>query len=170
MAQAPRNLENLLTSSLKTEIASVDDINQLITDHPWVRKFNQYLLNRELEEETAMLKFLIALFHLEKLTNLRKSAKKTKVIEKLQDQISKLFQEIIYNFFNEEEFMLPLSNSKLQEALCLKKGQTFSEDGFQLLKRAKNDGTVWNEGLEPKYSKFLSTISQDLMACLLSIL
>ena len=117
------------------------------------------------------MKFLIAFTQLERLSTELKTCKKAKAIQ-IQDQAFRLMREILHHYFNADEYMLPLSNSKLQDSLEEKQDcQSYSEDIFQLLSRAKNDPTLWDEGLSPLYSKFLSTFpSQSFVACLLSIL
>ena len=115
MAQAPRSLENLLTS-LKPELASLDAIDQLIKDHAWTGKFRQYLASHQLEEEIIILKFLIAFTQLERLSTELKTCKKAKAIQ-IQDQAFRLMREILHHYFNADEYMLPLSNSKLQDSL-----------------------------------------------------
>ena len=106
--------------------------------------------------EIIILKFLIAFTQLDRLSTELKTCKKAKSIQ-IQDQAFRLMREIIHHYFNADEYMLPLSNSKLQDSLEEKQDcQSYSEDIFQLLSRAKNDPTLWDEGLSPLYSKFLS--------------
>ena len=75
-------------------------------------------------------------------------------------------KQILDKYFNEDSYILPLSDEKLQETLLSFDSQTFEENQIKVLKEAKKDPTVWHEGLEPIYMKFLSTTSPSFVACL----
>ena len=171
MDQAPRSLDNLL-STFKTQDAQVlRKIDQVITDNAWYRKFHQYLSSRDLEDEVNILKFLISMKTLESIEDAIKSSSKPKTTQKLEADLQTLFNEIIHEFFSEDaSSLLALSNSKLSDALSTICNP--SKDHMEWLKKAKNDPCVWAEGLDPVYKKFLASLpaSNPIVACLLSIL
>ena len=166
MESAPRSLDHLL-NTLKMEVKDLEDLDNFITNQTWIKKFYQFLENRQLEDHMQTLKFLITLTLLENL-----QSKQSKVKPKTQDFKVKILTEIFEKYFNEDTYILPLSNEKLQEKLLsfeIKSGK-FDENQFKTLLEAKKDPTIWHEGLEPIYLKFLSSTSPSFVACLLSIL
>ena len=52
----------------------------------------------------------------------------------------------------------------------LKQGKQLQEEDVSNVLRARKDINVMQNGLEPKFMKFISTQSNTPMACLLSIL
>ena len=72
-----------------------------------------------------------------------------------------------------ENDVLALSNSSASDYLVSwtsESSDTVTDDDIKYLISARNDPTVWAEGLEPTYQKFLSQVSASKLACLLSIL
>ena len=164
METAPRSLDQLL-NTLKIDVNDLDDLESFISRQTWIKKFNEFLENRQLDDHVQTLKFLISLKVLDNL-----QAKQTKMKTKIQDSKAQVCREILQKFFSEDSYILPLSDEKLQETLLNFDPQTFEEKHVKVLKEAKKDPTVWHEGLEPIYMKFLSTASPSFIACLLSIL
>jgi hypothetical protein len=146
MDQAPRSLDKLL-SSMKTcsdNLTSLDQIDQLIQDYIWARKFKTYLKKRELEDEIHILKFLVAQNQLEWFEVKFKAANlKAKQLTKLQADRKTLFNLILNGFFNEEfnsNCVLPLSNDSVFDALTDLAGQPDLNPGrleFDLLNKAQ---------------------------------
>ena len=164
MESAPRSLEHLL-NSLKMDMKDLDDLETFISNQTWIKKFYQFLENRQLEDHMQTLKFLISLKLLENF-----QVKQPKMKAKSQDFKVQICKQILEKYFNEDNYILPLSDEKLQETLLSFDSQTFEENQIKALKEAKKDPTVWHEGLEPIYMKFLSSTSPSFVACLLSIL
>ena len=164
METAPRSLDQLL-NTLKIDVKDLDDLESFISRQTWIKKFNEFLENRQLDDHVQTLKFLISLKVLDNL-----QAKQTKMKTKIQDSKAQVCREILQKFFSEDNYILPLSDEKLQETLLNFDSQTFEEKHVKVLNEAKKDPTVWHEGLEPIYMKFLSTASPSFIACLLSIL
>ena len=84
-----------------------------------------------------------------------------------------LFTKIVKCHFDIENDVLALSNSSVSDYLVSwtsESSDTVTDDDIKYLISARNDPTVWAEGLEPTYQKFLSQVSASKLACLLSIL
>ena len=80
---------------------------------------------------------------------------------------------IVKCHFDIENDVLALSNSSVSDYLVSwtsESSDTVTDDDIKYLISARNDPTVWAEGLEPTYQKFLSQVSASKLACLLSIL
>ena len=170
MAKAPRSLEQFI-SAVNISWTNFENIDYHIQAQPWLKRFHDYLETRNLEDHISSLKFVLLVSHLDTLNKKLKSTKKLRLRQKYQEDSSKLLQLIKYQFFNIEEDVIAMSNSKLQEACIDLDDQIFTQDKLDLLKKAKQDATIWNEGLEPHYSQFLShAASSSFIACLLSIL
>ena len=164
METAPRSLDQLF-NTLKIDVNDLDDLEGFISRQTWIKKFNDFLENRQLDDHVQTLKFLISLKVLDNL-----QAKQTKMKTKIQDSKAQVCRQILQKFFSEDNYILPLSDEKLQETLLNFDSQTFEEKHVKVLKEVKKDPTVWHEGLEPIFMKFLSTTSPSFIACLLSIL
>ena len=65
MESAPRSLEQLL-NSLKMDVKDLEDLETFISNQTWIKKFYQFLENRQLDDHMQTLKFLISLKLLEK--------------------------------------------------------------------------------------------------------
>ena len=122
-------------------------------------------------DDILTLKFVISVSQLENLhAKLIEKTTKLQMKQKLQDDCTKLLQEIKNSYFDIESNVVPMSMEKLQEECMGMDVQIFHESKLELLKKAKKDPTVWHEGLEPIYLQFLNSTNSSMMACLLSIL
>lgn len=160
MDRVPRSLENLIRNTVKDDPnPNLETLSTTINDNFWTQKFNNYLKARGMEDGMNSLRFLLALQILETSKDLKKKHKNS------------LFSQILREFF--EDNPLPLSNSKLFDKVAeIPTENEFSEENLALLIRVKNDPSIWHEGLEPVYLKFLSSLQPQnaVIACLLSIL
>lgn len=147
------------------------EVDHLISANLWGLKFQEYLNRLKLEDDVVAFKFLIAVSQLESLSAKLKKVPKQRLKEKLEEDCNNLLAKIFNDYFNIEETVLAMSNSKLQEALLEMEPQNFTEHKLEMLKKAKKDPNVWAEGLETTYAKFLSvSANPSMLACLLSIL
>jgi len=169
MAKIPRSFDEFLVSVI-SDLKDVPNINQLLTTNVWARKFHDYLQNKNLTDDILTLKFVISVSQLENLHAKLKKTTKLKIKQKLQEDCTKLLQEIQNSYFDIESNVVPMSMEKLQEECMGMDVQVFHESKLELLKKAKKDPTVWHEGLEPVYLQFLNSTNSSMMACLLSIL
>ncbi len=86
----------------------------------------------------------------------------------LKNEQKKIFKKATKRFFNEEsEELLSLTNQMLFDALCSVQGEPNDSD-VDHLRQARQDDTVWSDGLDPEFSRFIGQASP--LACLLSIL
>jgi len=169
MAKIPRSFDEFLVS-VTSDLKDVPNINQLLTTNVWARKFHDYLQNKNLTDDILTLKFVISVSQLENIHAKLKKTTKLKIKQKLQEDCTKLLQEIQNSYFDIESNVVPMSMEKLQEECMGMDVQVFHESKLELLKKAKKDPTVWHEGLEPIYLQFLNSTNTSMMACLLSIL
>ena len=162
----PRNLQELLN-----EVQNIDttNINHTIENNTWTKKFKNYLEKRN-AEDVRNLEFLLFLRLFEtNESHLAKDKKSTKYLAERR----KLFTLITSRFFGENSDILALSDSATSDYLieaAAEPPNTVSNEDVKYLLAAKSDPTVWHEGLEPKYQKFLSEVSASKLACILSIL
>ena len=144
-------------------------MHQTIENNNWTKKFKIYLEKRN-AEDVRNLEFLLFLKAFEmNETHLAKDKKSTKYLSERR----KLFTSITSIFFGEDSDILALSDSVISDYLIQAAAEppnTISSNDVKYLLAAKSDPTVWHEGLEPKYQKFLSEVSASKLACLLSIL
>ena len=99
--------------------------------------------------------------------------KQNKSDTKARHNRRELFTKIVKCHFDIENDVLALSNSSVSDYLVSwtsESSDTVTDDDIKYLISARNDPTVWAEGLEPTYQKFLSQVSASKLACLLSIL
>ena len=99
--------------------------------------------------------------------------KQNKNDNKARKNRKELFSKIVKCHFDIENDVLPLSNSSVSDYLCTwtsDSSDTVTDEDIKYLLTSRNDPTVWAEGLEPAYQKFLSQISNSKLACILSIL
>ena len=162
----PRNLQELLN-----EVKQIDteNITQTIENCAWTKKFKTYLEKRN-AEDVRNLEFLLFLKAFE--TN-EEHLHKDKKSTKFKGERIKIFRLILSRFFNEDGDILPLSDSATSDYLMQAASEppnAVSNEDIKYLSAAKDDPTVWHEGLEPKYLKFLSQVSASRLACILSIL
>jgi hypothetical protein len=86
----------------------------------------------------------------------------------LKNEQSRIFKKAIKRFFDEEsEELLSLTNQMLFDELCSVKGEP-DESDLDHLRQAREDETVWSEGLDAQFSRFIEQASP--YACLLNIL
>jgi len=86
----------------------------------------------------------------------------------LKSDQKKIFKKAVVTFFSEDsEDILSLTNQMLFDALCSVHDEPNDSD-LDHLRQAREDPTVWSEGLDPEYSRFIGQASP--LACLLSIL
>ena len=154
------------------EVTDIDleNISRTIDNCAWTKKFKIYLEKRN-AEDVRNLEFLLFLKAFEvNEEHLRQDKKNT---SKLKESQIRIFSLILSNFFNETGDILPLSDNATQEYLVQAASEpvtSVSSEDLKYLMAAKKDPTVWHEGLEPKYLKFLSQVSASRLACILSIL
>ena len=99
--------------------------------------------------------------------------KQNKSDTKARQNRRELFTKIVKCHFDIENDVLALSNSSDSDYLCTwasESSDTVTDNDIKYLISARNDPTVWAEGLEPTFQKFLSQVSSSKLACLLSIL
>ena len=169
MAKIPRSFDEFIVS-VTFDLKDVPNVNQILTTNVWARKFHDYLQNKNLTDDILTLKFVISVSQLENLHAKWKKTTKLKIKQKLQEDCTKLLQEIQNSYFDIESNVVPMSMEKLQEDCMGMDVQVFHESKLELLKKAQKDPTVWHEGLEPIYLQFLNSTNSSMMACLLSIL
>ena len=58
MESAPRSLEQLL-NSLKMDVKDLEDLETFISNPAWIKKFYQFLENRQLDDHMQTLDFLL---------------------------------------------------------------------------------------------------------------
>lgn len=151
MAKIPLCLEDFLDS-----VTSDLTFEKLLKKNFWARKFHDYLEKKNLTKEILALKFVISVSQLENLH-----------AQKLQEDCTKLLQEIKKSYFNVESNVVPMTHKKDQDECMEMDVQVFVERKLDLLKKATRDPTVWDEGLKKKYVQFVSSTKKPIMACLL---
>ena len=114
MAKIPRSFDEFLVS-VTSDLKDVPNINQLMTTNVWARKFHDYLQNKNLTDDILTLKFVISVSQLENLHAKLKKTTKLKIKQKLQEDCTKLLQEIQNSYFDIESNVVPMSMEKLQE-------------------------------------------------------
>ena len=120
--------------------------------------------------DIATLKFLLKM---EVFNKNELHLKQNKNDTKAKKSRRELFSKIVKSHFDIENDVLALSNSSVSDYLCSwtsESSDTVTEEDAKYLLNARNDPTVWAEGLEPTYQKFLSEVSASKLACILSIL
>ncbi len=167
----PRSIDELL--KLFPYSTSMREVETAISDVEWSRRFKDYLIKRDLHENHDSLKFVMAVRSLEAAAGGGTKGRKHHM--EYADKL-KFCTEILNYFFDDEsdKGLLPMSNDSLQEELSRlqREGSATLEPRFSLLQRACRDSTVFAEGLEPRYMKFVEDYlkNSSAMACLLSIL
>ena len=141
--------------------------------HNWTKQFRDYLRKRNLSDDETTLHFLVVTQAVLVLDNKIASAKGNKKHKYRQDQET-IFNKAVKRFFSEEsEDLLSLSNQKLFESLSetsRSDSKSVTDEQLGHLKKARQDSSVWAEGLEPTFLAFLKQTSPSAIACLLSIL
>ena len=178
----PRTLDELLHDFDNIKVVDVD---AAIEANIWAKRFREFLDKRDLAGKITALKFLIMTQSAHKAlgnntsttketNNNSKSSKKQAALRK---ELAPLFLSVGSAFFNAEESedLLSLSNQVLLESLMemtsrLREGKALRDEDVANVMRARKDINVMQNGLEPKFMKFLSVQSNTPMACLLSIL
>lgn len=170
----PRSLDELLRDFNSSKILEVD---VAIEGNVWAKKFVEFLEKRDWTDEVTTFKFLVLTQPLEtrssELNNNSSNAKKVKEVRK---DLTRIFLQTFDLFFaSESEEQVALSNAKLFEALSkagngLRQGHNLNDDDITLLIKARKDPEVRENGLDPKFMKFLSQQTNTRLACLLSIL
>ena len=163
----PKSLDELLKRANNIDI---NDIQNSIDNNLWTKKFHNYLEKRRNAEDIATLKFLLKM---EVFNKNELHLKQNKNDTKAKKSRRELFSKIVKSHFDIENDVLALSNSTVSDYLCSwtsESSDTVTEEDVKYLLNARNDPTVWAEGLEPTYQKFLSEVSASKLACILSIL
>ena len=173
MSSQPRSLEELL-SDFKS--SNTIDVDTAIESNIWARQFKQHLEKRDLQDEVNALRFLILtqpfVARMGEVNNNGSSKKSSKI----KTEMKEIFLKAAELFFCEDsECQLVLSNDRLFQAFveasqAVKEGGSLTNQHIGLVDKARNDPDVWQNGLEPKFIKFLSQTSKGAVACLLSIL
>merc|ERR1719266_2331562 len=180
----PHNLEELLAVMAVKDEITVGSVDQAITASPWVDKFRAYLKRMKLEDDENILKFLILVQPLKLSAKTNNNEPKILGHSKLERVVSledqrRLFLEAVDTFLSEEsEALLPLSSPVLWQQLqdaAIKLRTTADEsevrEAVSKLLEVRRDQKIWEDGIEPCYSRFLKqTPPPSITACLLSIL
>lgn len=173
----PHSLDELLRDFKSLRVTIDTDVETQIESQFWARKFRDYLLERDLTDTWIAFKFLVLTtpFHVKcnKQIN-NNNQKKSKALSK---DLLQNFVKVGEIFFNEEsEDQLSLANTALFEALWssserIRNGGNLTDQDISLILKAREDLEVWQNGVEPKFMKFLATSNEGTtISCLLSIL
>ena len=178
MVSVPRTLTDLIDGfieSLKGQYEDVyENLDTLIAKDRWMKKFQEYLQNRDLDEEVQKLHFVVLaqmVFKYQNLINGDKDKNSANQKEKLKREQRDLFNYIIRTFFSEDP--ISLSNQKLIEKLSdYADTRNITTEMIDHLKKAQKDSDVWFDCLEKDYTKFQkqTNTTRSAMAYLLSIL
>jgi hypothetical protein len=166
----PKNLTELLTTCKDVDMDSID---RTLDKNPWCRKFRSYLEKRDLQDEVVSLKFLVLTQAFVTINEQLKHLKSDQQGRKVRTERNDLFRKIVMSHFHENGELISMSNDDVAEALSdwtRDPGVPVSDLHVELLLKAREDDSVWSEGLEPTFQKFLSQTSQSKLACLLTIL
>jgi len=180
----PHSLEELLAVMAVKDEINVGTVEQAITASPWTDKFRAYLRRMKLEDDENILKFLILVQPLKLCAKTNNNEPKILGHSKLERVVSledqrRLFLEAVETFLSEEsEALLPLSSpvlwQQLQDAavkLRTKTEEIEVREAVAKLLEVRRDQKVWEDGIEPCYTRFLKqTPPPSITACLLSIL
>jgi len=180
----PHSLEELLAVMAVKDEINVGTVDQAITASPWADKFRAYLRRLKLEDDENILKFLILVQPLKLSAKTNNNEPKILGHSKLERVVSledqrRLFLEAVETFLSEEsEALLPLSSpvlwQQLQDAavrLRTKTEEIEVREAVAKLLEVRRDQKVWEDGIEPCYTRFLKqTPPPSITACLLSIL
>ena len=176
MFPPPKTLDDLLVNLVDMSRSDIDasNVDKYLKTHHWSNQFLLYLRRKKLAEDEDLFKFLVLvqfLMHIDE----ELSSKCGQGPEKSRLR-SDIFNSILQNYFREgSETMIALSNQKLFEALASRAASTHLEcdsESMNYLKKARDDSSVWSDGLETTYVAFLkqAPASPSKLACLLSIL
>ena len=150
------------------------NLDTLIAKDRWMKKFQEYLQKRRLDEERQKLHFIVLAEIVFEYQNLikgdinRNSANQK---EKLKREQRDLFNHIIRTFFSEDP--ISLYNQKLIDILSdYADTKNVTTEMIHYLEEAQKDSDVWGDCLEIDYTKFLkrNDTIRSAMARLLSIL
>jgi len=180
----PHSLEELLAVMAVKDEINVGTVEQAITASPWTDKFRAYLRRMKLEDDENILKFLILVQPLKLSAKTNNNEPKILGHSKLERVVSledqrRLFLEAVETFLSEEsEALLPLSSpvlwQQLQDAAAKLRTKTEEievREAVAKLLEVRRDQKVWEDGIEPCYTRFLKqTPPPSITACLLSIL
>merc|ERR1712038_2231604 len=176
----PHNLEELLAVMAVRDEVNMGTIEQAIMASPWVGKFRAYLRRMKLEDDENILKFLILVQPLKLAAKTNNNEPKILGHTKLERVVSledqrRLFLDAVDTFLSEEsEALLPLSSpalwQQLQDAaikLRTKADESEVREAVSKLLEVRRDQKIWEDGIEPCYSRFLKqTPPPSITACL----
>lgn len=167
----PRNLTELLED---LDEIDPENLDKTIEEHTWCKQFREYLKSRDLSEDEITLKFLVLT---QALVNLDQKLKDSKLSRPkrtgMRQEQEAIFKKAVTKFFAEEsEEQVALSNQTLYNALAGAdlSAKSVTDQQLEYLRKAREDSSVWMEGLEPTFLRFLKQASPSVLACLLSIL
>lgn len=180
--ESPRNLEELLKEIKINCDTQYEDLDSAIVKSIWGTKFLDFLRKRNnSQEEISLFKFLILteIFtqihraHHELRSQNNNSGNTSKRLNELFVKRELLMKTMLNRHFNEEndEEMISLSNQTLFNKLNgLVSSAHFQDNDYDLIEKARTDSSVWDEGLQPIYVRFIKQTNPSALACLLSIL
>lgn len=163
--KVPRTIHELLKDFNDLKID--DDFDKVIKENIWTKNFMEFLQRRDLESEITSLKFVIFTQPFQ-----------VKVDQGQKSGLREIYIETVTKFLSDEsEDILNISNPersehmiRIAERLKRDPGSELTETEIGILIKARNDIDVIQDGLEPKFGKFIKTQNVSTMACLLSII
>eukprot|EP00095_Tigriopus_kingsejongensis_P003012 maker-scaffold170_size291898-snap-gene-1.39 protein:Tk03012 transcript:maker-scaffold170_size291898-snap-gene-1.39-mRNA-1 annotation:"hypothetical protein" len=167
----PHSLEELLKDFRNLKVTPDTQVERIIESKYWAKRFRDYLVARDLSDTRIAFEFLI-------LTNpFQVKSESNNNLKKPSKDLQHNFIKVAEVFFDEEsENQLSLANAKLFDALWsaserIRNGGRMTDKDISLILKAREDQEIWQNGVEPKFIKFLSSVDDTTpLACLLSIL